>query len=726
MKRTAAGAGRSITPQRLIVRSTEVSAVQFHNPRLIGKTELLVRLKAGYDNSRCLPTPSSMKISPNHPRLLAFLCALAVSIAPNANAQGGASNADLAALSLSAGTLNPEFAPGTTGYAASVANAVSSITVTASPFSGSATIQVRVNGGSFTSIGDGVPSPGLPLDVGPNSIEVRVTSGNLSTIKTYTVVVTRNLPQPPDVQTLPASVTGTTATLNGTANPQGLPTSVWFEWGATTSYGTTTPEQAVGSGLVNTNFNQVLTGLLATQYHFRSVASNSIGTTYGANQTFTPPLFTPAQANLTPIEFGTVAWGDSDNDGRLDLLLSGCLSEGITAVTECWTNTGSGFSNRFVSLIGLEYSSVAWSDFNNDDWLDAAYVGNYTAGGGIWRAQVASNNLSGFVTRGDASFGLPQPYYGTVAWGDYDNDGRPDLLFAGIVPGQGASQICRNTGSGFTNIYAGLPQTSHSSGAWGDYDNDGRLDLVITGTGGMAQIWRNTGQGFTNSGFTLPRVSYGSVAWGDYDNDGLLDLLFSGVDTTSGTTLCQVWRNTGGGFADVNAGLPGIAYGTAAWGDYDNDGRLDILLCGSPNYIAPATGICQVWRNTGSSFTNVNAGLPGIFHGAAMTTTAGSTSRCAAPTQPTAASRRSGTTTPRRQTPLPMRPPGSKWCSAASLPHSCGMLRSMPKRRRPASVTTSASAPRPAVPTSSPPWRPQAANVACPNSAIVRCSTPTP
>src|SRR6185369_14954134 len=71
-----------------------------------------------------------------------------------------------------------------------------------------------------------------------------------------------------------------------------------------------------------------------------------------------------------------------------------------------------------------------------------------------------------------------------------------------------ASQLWRNTGSGFTNVTAtavpGLPEVYASSAAWGDYDNDGRLDLLITGAlnphddYGISQIWRNTGTGLTN------------------------------------------------------------------------------------------------------------------------------------------------------------------------------------------------------------------------------------
>jgi hypothetical protein len=71
-----------------------------------------------------------------------------------------------------------------------------------------------------------------------------------------------------------------------------------------------------------------------------------------------------------------------------------------------------------------------------------------------------------------------------------------------------------------------VPGTSDGSVAWGDYDNDGRLDFLLTTLGG-SQLWRNTESGFTNVTASvapgLPPLTDSAVAWGDYDNDGRLD-----------------------------------------------------------------------------------------------------------------------------------------------------------------------------------------------------------
>ncbi|MFB2920993.1 Calx-beta domain-containing protein [Aerosakkonema funiforme] len=168
----------------------------------------------------------------------------------------------------------------------------------------------------------------------------------------------------------------------------------------------------------------------------------------------------------------------------------------------------------------------------------------------------------------------------SVAWGDYDNDGKLDILLTGYTGSSPIAKVYRNTGSGFIDINAGLTGVDRSSVAWGDYDNDGKLDILLTGdsnSGRVAKVYRNTGSGFTDINAGLTGVYDGSAAWGDYDNDGKLDILLTGYSNSG--FISKVYRNTGSGFTDINAGLTGVE-GRSAWGDYDNDGKLDILLTG--------------------------------------------------------------------------------------------------------------------------------------------------
>lgn len=439
------------------------------------------------------------------------------------------------------------------------------------------------------------------------------------------------------VQTLPASVVASnTATLNGSVNPGGQNASAWFEYGFTTNYGNVTAPQAIGNGTVPVNINEVLTGLFGGVYHFRVVASNSFGVLFGSDQNFTLPAFADLGAGL-PSSISPAAWGDYDNDGRLDIVLAG-LGPDVEPVLSgrVYRNTVTGFTNSAFLPKGKMFGSVAWGDYDNDEQLDVLLTG---ARGALAYAApdtsfVLRNTGSGFT---NVNAALPILTGSSGQWGDYDNDGRLDILLTGVgINNQLIGQLWRNTGGGFTDVNAGLPGVFSGSAAWGDYDKDGRLDILLAGgtygssaVVGLSQILRNTGNEFTNFNPGLSPLAYSSIAWGDYDNDGQLDILLTGTTNASSAygadPVTQVWRNTGTGFTNINAGLPGVVMGSALWGDYDNDGRLDILLAGGTTALVDFDGfmrgvtnlICQVWRNTGSGFTNVNAGLPGVAYGSA-------------------------------------------------------------------------------------------------------------
>ena len=95
---------------------------------------------------------------------------------------------------------------------------------------------------------------------------------------------------PPVVMTNPAiNVTASSATLNGWLDPHGLTTSVYFQYGRTTNYGNRTPNQTK-TGNNYQNVLATISGLSAqTTYHFRIVATNSVGTRYSSDRTFTTP-----------------------------------------------------------------------------------------------------------------------------------------------------------------------------------------------------------------------------------------------------------------------------------------------------------------------------------------------------------------------------------------------------------------------------------------------------
>jgi hypothetical protein len=252
------------------------------------------------------------------------------------------------------------------------------------------------------------------------------------------------------------------------------------------------------------------------------------------------------------------------------------------------------FTDTENDFIEVQFSSADWGDYDNDGDLDIVLSGT------------SDKNDSGIFT--DIIAGLPAVIKGSVEWGDYDNDGDLDLLITGLAPGS-TSKIYRNDSGVFTDIYAGLQGVYYSSVAWGDYDNDGDLDVLIAGLTMqfgdiITKVYRNDSGSFTEINSQLPGINFGSVDWGDYDNDGDLDILICGYSYLP-TVVSRVYRNDAGSFSDIYAGLPEVnGFRTGSWGDFDNDGDLDILLSGGGGTI--------IYRNDSGSFNYYDSGIIGL------------------------------------------------------------------------------------------------------------------
>ncbi len=323
----------------------------------------------------------------------------------------------------------------------------------------------------------------------------------------------------------------------------------------------------------------------------------------------------------TGLRFSNVVWTDFDGDGAVDFAVTGIAHSGAgfdtrprEGQTHLYRNTGDhSFSRVSTSFIGLYGGVLEAVDFDGDGDEDLFMAGFRTAD--ELAAALYRNEQGQFVSI-DVPF---RPLVlGDASWADYDRDGDLDLVYSGVSDtGAFYTILYRNEGGGhFTETDVGLPGLAFTAMDWGDYDHDGDPDLAISGSmlsdvnylDPEIQVWRNDNGRLVRTGITLESVMDGSIAWGDYDSDGALDLLVLGARNVTSQRWGRIYRNEGGTFVQRIA-MPGVAASSASWGDHDGDRDLDILITGNNLNVNPMT---RLYRNDGNAVNTVPAAPSGL------------------------------------------------------------------------------------------------------------------
>jgi len=257
----------------------------------------------------------------------------------------------------------------------------------------------------------------------------------------------------PTAITLPATlVTGSSATLNGTVNPNTLATDYHFEYGTSISYGNLTATIAAGNGNTAIPVSTNISGLTGgTTYHFRVVATNSDGTTNGADLTFTPGAATVTTSAVTGITLTTAtSGGEVTGDGGFS----------ITARGVCWATTAdptiAGSHTTDGAGTGIFTSQITSLAFNTTYHV-RAYATNIN--GTFYGNDVQFTTLCGIYT-------LPfsESFSGTslpTCWSNIDNQGSGQIWQFGSF-----------TGPVLTGNYAYLNSDAYGSG------NSQNADLI--------------------------------------------------------------------------------------------------------------------------------------------------------------------------------------------------------------------------------------------------------
>jgi tetratricopeptide (TPR) repeat protein len=339
-----------------------------------------------------------------------------------------------------------------------------------------------------------------------------------------------------------------------------------------------------------------------------------------------------------------IAVFDYDNDGRLDVAVA-CAHGGLSL----YHNNGDG-SFTDVSIDSGLYRGTNGFGIAAGDYENSGYPGLAVCRAGFFGGMVElwRNNGDGTFTDVSKSSGVSSwgPSF-TCSWVDYDLDGRLDLFvctnIGGLFDRKVPHKLFHNNGDGtFTEVagQAGIvsrwPAIGHS---WGDYDNDGYPDLFLSNAIGEPQLFHNNGDGTftevsTQAGLDLPVMAF-NAQFCDIDDDGWLDVIQytwgphgdtvhsmrTGEAPPHGHPT-RVYRNNRDGTFSLISRELGL---TECWGsmsgnaaDLNNDGYLDLAL-GNGGPLMDRIEPLVIYENDGERFRNVtfSAGLPptGKGHG---------------------------------------------------------------------------------------------------------------
>lgn len=268
--------------------------------------------------------------------------------------------------------------------------------------------------------------------------------------------------------------------------------------------------------------------------------------------------------------------------------------------------------------------SGQWIDVTGNGHLDLFVSNGYDVSSTPvpQRDRLYLNDGAGRVVPADGGdLALDSTFSSGATWGDFDNDGLPDVF----IPAQREqhNRLYRNLGDGAFARVAGVSPVEDGglsyAASWVDVDGDGHLDLFVSNGGLSAAarnfLYRNLGDGsferVLDTPLTAEEAAHRGASWGDCTGNGLPDL-FVARGWSSGIVTSALYRNDGDWRFTPIANSPASrdttnAY-SAAWGDYTNDGNLDLIV--------GARGVNRLYRNEGACrLVPVTEGGPHIRDG---------------------------------------------------------------------------------------------------------------
>ena len=312
----------------------------------------------------------------------------------------------------------------------------------------------------------------------------------------------------------------------------------------------------------------------------------------------------------------SVNWVDVNGDGFIDCMITNGPTGGQDNFL--YINNGiGGFTaqtNDTIVKDNKPSDGATWADSDNDGDLDCYVVNWYNT-----KNLFYNNNGVGAFTQTQNTVETSGGYCETASWGDYDNDGLLDLYVArsGGTLATNKNLLFHNEGgNAFTKVLTGTPVTDafiSRSVNWTDIDSDGDLDLFVTNEKDQNEnLYRNDGAGVFTKLTIGPLLNDGgktmSSSWGDYDNDGDLDVFLANDQGNDGLFRNEGHFNFTKITSDTISNCGGNSF-SSAWSDIDNDGDLDLFVTNS-------FGTTTLWpnflflNNGNGSFTRVGNTAP--------------------------------------------------------------------------------------------------------------------
>ena len=457
-------------------------------------------------------------------------------------------------------------------------------------------------------------------------------------------------PSPAAVTEVATGVDEEHATLHGEVNPNGISSSYHFEYGKTAAYGVSAPVQdvAVGNGLDDLEQSVMLSGLEPrVRYHFRIVATSEMGTSYGADRSFTTGLKWNLKNSNSAGAADQAFWFGNPGDSRVTGDWNG---NGTTTIGTYNQTTGDWKLRNSNSTggadIAFQYGGGPWKPVTGDwDGNGTTTIGLFDPSTGIWRLR--NSNSAGSA---EVEFGYGGGPWTTPLVGDWDGNGTTTI---GVYePNVGTWRLRNKNSAGGAEV-----EFQYGGSVWkpvtGDWDGNGTTTIGVYEQSAGTWRLRNKNSG----GSAEVELQYGGGPWGavtgDWDGNGTdtvgvakalessswwalrntntssspdlgpdLSLGFgnpgdsrvTGDWNGNGTTTIGTYNQTTGDWKLRNSNSTGGAdiafqYGGGPWkpvtGDWDGNGTTTIGL------FDPSTGIWRLRNSNSAGSAEVEFGYGG-------------------------------------------------------------------------------------------------------------------